>query len=313
MTSTVIDIAWDRPTTAQIKALGVAGVIRYFSSDPTKNLTAAEVTDYHAAGLGVGTVFEDSATRALAGYAAGVADAQKAETQRRAVGLPADQVIHFAVDTDTTWTAVEAYFAGAHSVLGNTADGLRRTGVYGGIKVVDGAAAAGYHYLWQTLAWSAGQLSSHATLYQNGRTQFAGQADVNQVLAADWGQYPRPVPPKPPAPQPTFLEDDMLAYLPLIAADTDVDVPVEPAGTLAAPQGAVKNGPIYLCLQTQGSGTATVTLSLHQGGKLVAQKPATLTAGGPKGVFGLPTDGSVDFVRIHSTQPLIGYVTGRQV
>jgi hypothetical protein len=192
MSQTVIDIAWDRPTIPQIQATGAIGVIRYASSDPTKNLTAAEVTAYHAAGLATGLVWEDGTTRATQGRQAGIDDAHAADAQRAAYGLPADQPVYFAVDEDTDWTSVAAYFAGADSVLGTNAAGLRRTGAYGGILVIDGAAAAGFHYLWQTLAWSGGQRSVHATLYQNGSTVLGGQADINDVLAADWGQYPNP-------------------------------------------------------------------------------------------------------------------------
>ena len=127
---------------------------------------------------------------------------------------------------------------------------------------------------------------------------------------------PQPTPtPKPtptPTPAPKYLEETVYTYLPPIPANTDVDVPVEPAGTLTKPQGGSANGPLWLCLQPQGA-NAAVTLSMHQGGKLVSSRPVTLTAGAGKFTTGLPTDGSVDFVRIHSSAPLIGYVTGRQV
>lgn len=192
MSSTVIDVAWDRPTVAQIQATGAVGVIRYFSTDPTKNLTAAEVTAYHAAGLGVGDVWETSTGRATAGYTAGVNDAQAAQAQRSADGLPTDQVVYFAVDMDTSWASVSEYFRGCDAVMGSRPDGTKLTGVYGGRAVIDGAAAAGFHFLWQTLAWSGGVRSPHAVLYQNGSTVLGGQADINEVLATDWGQYPTP-------------------------------------------------------------------------------------------------------------------------
>lgn len=185
--SLVLDIAWARPTTAQIKATGAVGVMRYFSPDGTKNLTAAEVIDYTANGLAVGTVFESTAGRATAGQAAGVADAQLAEQQRAAVGLPDTHIHHFAVDSDVSWSSVQAYFAGAASVVG-----MARVGTYGSFRVVEGAYGYGIRKLWQTLAWSGGQVSSRATLYQDGGTLLGGSADTNRTLAADWGQYPRP-------------------------------------------------------------------------------------------------------------------------
>jgi hypothetical protein len=185
--SLVLDIAWARPTTAQIKATGAVGVMRYFSPDGTKNLTAAEVTDYTANGMAVGTVYESTAGRATAGYAAGAADAHLAEQQRAAVGLPDTHIHHFAVDSDVPWSSVQAYFDGAASVVG-----LDRVGTYGSFRVVESAYGHGIRKLWQTLAWSGGQVSSHATLYQDGGTALSGSADTNRTLAADWGQYPRP-------------------------------------------------------------------------------------------------------------------------
>jgi hypothetical protein len=211
-----IDIAWARPTVAQIKASGAHWVARYFSKDSSKNLHASEVTSYKAAGLGIVVVWETTAGRALAGHAAGVADAQAAEAQRKAVGMPADMPLHFAVDTDTDWPHVAAYFAGAVSVLG-----LHRVGVYGGFEVIEGAAAAGHKYLWQTVAWSGGHWSTHATIRQTGKTTLAGGADQDAAMTTDFGQYPRPsAPHKPPAPKPGSKPHVSLSHL-IAAAKAD--------------------------------------------------------------------------------------------
>jgi hypothetical protein len=189
----VLDIAWERPTVAEILAVGnVVGVIRYASTDPTKNLTAAEVAAYHAAGIGTAMVWETTTGRATQGYQAGVDDAGLAMAQRQADGLPDDEPIYAAVDTDTDWPSVADYFRGFHDVVGSDSQGIPLTGPYGGFHVIEGAYADGYRHLWQTLAWSNGQVSSHAVLYQDGRTALGGAADINQVLAPDWGQYPRP-------------------------------------------------------------------------------------------------------------------------
>jgi hypothetical protein len=191
---TGIDIAWARPTIAEIKSTGATWVARYFSNDPTKNITAAEVRDYPASGLGIVTVWESTATRALAGFAAGQADARTAERQRASVGLPADHIHHFAVDTDTDWPSVNPYFDGVTSVIGKA-----RTGVYGGLRVIDGAHSYGLRYLWQTVAWSGGVWSPYATIRQPGGTALNGAADYDTAEATDFGQYPRPAAPQPPA------------------------------------------------------------------------------------------------------------------
>jgi hypothetical protein len=182
-----IDIAWDTPTVAQILATGAHWVARYFSPDPTKNLTAAEVHDYPAAGLGIVVVWESTGTTPLNGHAAGVADAQAAQAQCVSVGLPADMPIYFAVDTDTTWPQVAPYFQGVMSELG-----VSRVGVYGGVQVIEGAHAAGIPFLWQTVAWSGGVWAPYATIQQPGGTTLSGGADYDTAEVPDFGQYPRP-------------------------------------------------------------------------------------------------------------------------
>lgn len=186
-----VDIAWERPTIAQIQATGAHWVARYFSPDASKNLTAAEVHDYPAAGLGIVTVFESTTGRATGGYAAGMADARLAEQQRAAAGLPTTHVHYFAVDQDTSWASVQAYFDGAIAWLG-----IGRVGCYGGFPVIEGAAAHGIRYLWQTTAWSAGRWSTHATIRQTGATTLSGGADIDQAEVPDFGQFPRPVTPE---------------------------------------------------------------------------------------------------------------------
>jgi hypothetical protein len=121
---------------------------------------------------------------------------------------------------------------------------------------------------------------------------------------------PTPTPP-PPTPAPTFLEDDMLAYLPPIEAGSTVDVPVEPAGTLADPQGGANNGPLWVAFIPQGQGGA-MSVAMWSAGKLGTATSYTLTVGA-KQVIALPTDGSVQAVRVTTSVPLAGYVTGRTV
>lgn len=215
-----MDIAWSRPTVAVILATGARWVARYFSTDASKNLTASEVHDYPAAGLSVVTVWETTTGRATQGRAAGVADAQAAEAQRRAVGLPDTHVHHFAVDEDTSWASVQPYFDGVISWLG-----LGRTGLYGGFPVVEGAAAHGIRFLWQTTAWSGGRWSAHATIRQTGGTLLAGAADVDYAEVLDFGQFPRPS--TPPEPDMPFSPADLAALAHAVAGyknpETEVD------------------------------------------------------------------------------------------
>ncbi|MYR84098.1 hypothetical protein GTY41_03845 [Streptomyces sp. SID685] len=131
-----------------------------------------------------------------------------------------------------------------------------------------------------------------------------------EALAA-WA-LAQPAPKPTPSPTATYTEDDMLSYL-TIASGIDVDIPVEPAGTLAKPQGGVKNGPMWLGLAAQGA-DASVAVTFHTAKGWGKPTTSTLKHGGGKHMIALPGDGSVDTIRVHSTgAPLIGYIVGRQV
>lgn len=182
-----IDIAWARPGVDGIKATGAKWVARYFSNDPTKDLTAGEVSQYLAAGLGIVTVFETTTGRALQGRIAGVDDAHSAVNERAAVGLPSTAPIYWSVDTDTDYASVKAYADGWASVIPKS-----MSGPYGGYKVVEGAHYDGWTYGWQTTAWSGGQWSQWASIKQTGGTVLSGGADIDYAEVPDFGQYPRP-------------------------------------------------------------------------------------------------------------------------
>jgi hypothetical protein len=303
-----IDFAWYKPTVAQIRALGASWAAGYLSTDTSKNWTPALVAEYLAAGVGVVTVWETTTTRATAGWAAGVADARAADSERAALGLGADHPIYFAVDEDVPWSVVQAYFDGAASVIG-----LGRVGAYGGYRVVEGAYGHGIRYLWQTVAWSGGLWSVHADIRQPGGTLLAGQADIDYAEVPDFGQSPRPKPPAPtPVPRPTLLEDDVYSYLPPLPPNADTDLPIEPAGTSTAPQGGARNGPLWLGFAPQGA-DGTVTITEHTAKGWGKPTPYPVKVDGPKVVFELPLDGSVDKVRIRPSVPTLGYLVGRQV
>ncbi|WP_052442313.1 hypothetical protein [Streptacidiphilus neutrinimicus] len=134
------------------------------------------------------------------------------------------------------------------------------------------------------------------------------------VGAWRWIPLPAPGPAPVPSPQPApgYAEETVLAYLPPIPADADTDVPVEPAGTDAAPGGGARNGPMWLCVTPQGA-DGSVAVSMRTDGTWGAPVEHAVAVATGKLVLPLPTDGSVDVVRLRSTVPLQGYVTGRQV
>ncbi|MEV7770599.1 glycoside hydrolase domain-containing protein [Kitasatospora sp. NPDC086791] len=194
-----VDYPWTHPSAASLQAAGASFAMRYLSTDASKNLSRAEANDLAAHGIWCGVVWETTTGRALAGQAAGAADARTAAAQAVACGMPADRPIYFAVDTDTNWTSVQPYFAGVASVLG-----AARTGVYGGLRVVQGAAASGLvAWYWQTSAWSGGVWDPRAHLQQGGGITIGGvDCDRNTATTTDYGQWM-------PGRTPTLQEDDM--------------------------------------------------------------------------------------------------------
>lgn len=196
-----IDYASRPPHDAALAQNNVRFVCRYLSHTHSKNLTAREAQHMSSLGISLVVVWETTANRALAGRAAGAADARQAMTQATAVGQPGTRPIYFAVDFDATnhqlQHQVAEYFQGVNSVLG--AD---RTGVYGGYRTVRALFDAGLvTYGWQTYAWSHGHWDARAQLQQYRNSQHIDHVDVdfNRAVSADFGQWttapaPAPVP-----------------------------------------------------------------------------------------------------------------------
>jgi hypothetical protein len=156
----LIDYSYARPTPADVTASGYVGVMRYLSFSEGKNLTKTEAKALHDRKLAIGLVWETTATRATQG--AGAEDHAKAEQQAKALGYPDGCPIFYAVDEDVAPVKVLAYFRGAY--------GAKRThpvGTYGSKSVCEGVHGAGVtDYMWQTAAWSGGDLSPLAHVYQ---------------------------------------------------------------------------------------------------------------------------------------------------
>jgi len=192
---------------AALLADGVRTVMRYVSTiGNPKNITAAEYAELAAAGITVGLVYETSADWMLGGYGAGYAAARSARAQASAAGYPTSHRLWYAADFDASSVQINVVLG----ALRGAADAEGSQGlvaVYGGYAVVEAAVAAGYQAPWQTVAWSNGQRSSAAVLFQNGQTAYCGgvQVDVNEVTGSLF-----PAPPTPVPPAPTQEEIDML-------------------------------------------------------------------------------------------------------
>lgn len=203
-----VDYSATPPGAAALLAEGKRFVARYLSDD-WRGLDfqdPGELTDLQANGIDIAVVYESTEQRPLDGEAAGIVDATYAQNKLLRLGLPPAQPIYFAADWDfapNDQPAIDAYLRGAASVIG--AD---RVGIYGGYWVVkrafeNGAAA----WIWQTYAWSGGNLHPNAHLYQYDifdESVGGTDVDLDQALIDNYGQASRFVagPPSHPDPIP---------------------------------------------------------------------------------------------------------------
>jgi hypothetical protein len=178
-----IDFAWRAVGARAARRMGARFAASYLSTDASKNWTRALIHAYHAAGLGTVCVWETTATRALAGSAAGRTDARAALRQEQALGVPASKPIYFAVDFNETIRqarAVAAYFRGVGSVLG-----VDRTGGYGSYRTISLLFNARLiRFGWQTSAWSGGRWDRRAQLQQYA---YASAYDWDRAMTSGYG------------------------------------------------------------------------------------------------------------------------------
>lgn len=194
--TTAVDFSFARMTAAQLHAGGVAGVARYvdYGAGNPKVITKAEYNELSAGGIVVALVFEDTANRAAAGYAAGFADGHYVEAFAASLGYPADGAIYFAVDYNEGAPAnVLPYFQGLAAAGG----GLFRRRPYGGADLATflvqrGLTDAGW--VSDASSWSHGvttpysamqQLTTHSLVIPGAP---ASAWDQDTVLRADWAR-----------------------------------------------------------------------------------------------------------------------------
>lgn len=181
---------------ASHRQAGSSFAMRYLSRYAWKVLTERELTAYRANAIGLAVVFEDGAENSLGGYDRGRADAEFAVGQARALGMPAQRPIYFAVDFDTAGYPgrTDSYFDGVASVLGH-----QLSGPYGGFEVVRHQLNRGFQWAWQTYAWSGAELDSRAQLYQFSNAHSVGGVgvDFNHAFYEDYGQWDVGPPPDP--------------------------------------------------------------------------------------------------------------------
>lgn len=191
MTTEGVDYAFDKPTVQGLVDAGKKFACRYAGmGSAEKWLTKSEADSLAAAGIAIVAGVEGRSAGLLEGLPAGVLWASQAEKQYRAMGMPGDRPIYFAVDFDVTaeqWPDIADALRGAAGVIG-----AARVGIYGGRKAMlwarrDQVAA----WFWQTYAWSAGKWvpGNHLEQYKNGVTIGGGDCDLDRALVPDYGQW----------------------------------------------------------------------------------------------------------------------------
>ncbi|MFF4799831.1 peptidoglycan-binding protein [Streptomyces sp. NPDC001351] len=184
-------------TASSVAAAGYGFVCRYLSWLPnSKVLTLSEAEALTAANLGIVSNWESDGLQSWQSgvpsdpHSQGAGHATEANRQALANGMPSSRPIYFSVDFDlqpSMYSALNSYFDGVASVIGRS-----RTGAYGGYHVIKELFDNGkITWGWQTYAWSGGNWDSRAQLrqVQNGITVAGKDADLDQAMAADFGQW----------------------------------------------------------------------------------------------------------------------------
>jgi hypothetical protein len=226
------DYAGGHISGAELSARGIQFVCRYITSGgsslPNKQITAGEFIDLCNNGIQVVWNYETTATFTLVDD--GAADAQRGlayiQTLLEAaaaagISIPAgyQPAIYFSADFDEAPNQdvqVENFLRGAATGLG----GMQNVGLYGAYYLCSRAQTVlGPHLLlWQTEAWSGGNITSAVNIMQRNNAGYkvigGVQCDINESHS-DWiGAFipnaPVPQPPPPPPPPPGPTNDEML-------------------------------------------------------------------------------------------------------
>ena len=161
----------------KLKELGYSFVGRYIvpaeGGTKWKALTQPEANIIRDAGLSILLCWETTATRAKAGVSAGAYDGTEAMKLAKAMNIPNETAICFAIDYDappSDWAKIEAYLRGARWNIGDY-----KLGMYAPARVLNHFASIGVDgkpliaYGWQCYAWSYGQradVAAYQTAWQ---------------------------------------------------------------------------------------------------------------------------------------------------
>lgn len=186
-----------RPYGPAVRASIYNGVSRYLSDGgtdlPGKLLLPDEAASYLECNQAVVSNWETTADMMERGYEGGKWDANAAWAQHKACGGPDNTPIYFSCDFDARedqQNVINAYLLGAMDTIG-----ANNVGIYADYFVLKRVVETYPHlYLWQTEAWSGGNVLDGLHLYQRNDLGIADvnncQCDVNEIRnIADFGQW----------------------------------------------------------------------------------------------------------------------------
>ena len=144
-----------------------------------KHLTADEAAGLRAAGLAILLCWEIGGSDVKGGREQGLKDGSRAKALAQEFGVPAGVTIYFACDYGapvSDYPVIEEYIRAAQEAAAPYVAGL-----YGHAGLVNHLAEKGAcAQFWQCTAWSYGQLSPHADVYQY---QWSGGAESKAMAA----------------------------------------------------------------------------------------------------------------------------------
>lgn len=214
MTQLAADYLYAPASPSAIKAAGYSAVLRYL-----RNLTATEIAQIHAAGLGLATIFETLATEALGGAAKGAADGALVRSQCLSLGQPAGSLVTFNI-ADFKPTAAQMPLLQEYLVAFEQALGTYKFGPYVTNFALEKLTTAGVtgQFWWENAMTDTGvtgdtSVNPLTALYQRvtpslhitGATGSWDEDVVCNTFTIPWwtGAAPAPTPTPPPVPQPS--------------------------------------------------------------------------------------------------------------
>lgn len=209
-------------TSAQMRAMNLGFVGRYFSQYPSKNLTRGEVVDLGQNGFNLFSIYEDDVNDWARDVNGGVDNARRYLSQAQALGVPLSRPCYFAVDTnvDPNEPRLHGYFRGVNEVLGTA-----RVGVYGSTGVLRSLKAANlvdFTFRTMSIGWNGGAGNANEfSIVQSGYINQAFDRDASST-SQDFGQWRFNWTPNSPSP-----EDTVHLWIAVMCANED---PKRPAG-----------------------------------------------------------------------------------